>query len=101
MSLPDHLLFATLWEIAATEKRLGRQDAALAVLAELAESRNPYQVRALEALAKHYEHRERNYAMALEITRSALAREDSPQHRRREARLLARIARPQTRRLEL
>jgi len=26
----------------------------------------------LEALAKHYEHRERNYAMALEMTRTAL-----------------------------
>ena len=41
------------------------------VLTELAASRNPYRVRAFEELAKHYEHRERNYAMALEMTRSA------------------------------
>ncbi len=100
MGLPDHLLFQTLWEIAATEKRLGRKDAALATFAELAESRNPYRVRALEALAKHYEHRERNYAMALEMTRTALAIEDSAEFRRREARLKARLGRPQSR-LEL
>ena len=31
MGLPDDLLFRTLWDIAALEKRLGREDAALAV----------------------------------------------------------------------
>ena len=41
------------------------------------------QLRALEALAKHYEHRERNYAMALEMTRTALEVEDRPEIRRR------------------
>src|SRR5208283_3640874 len=30
MGLPDDLLFRTLWDIAATQKRLGRDDAALA-----------------------------------------------------------------------
>ena len=68
LGLPDSLLFRTLWDIAAMERRAGRPDAALAVINELAESRNPYRARALEALAKHYEHRERNYAMALEMT---------------------------------
>ncbi len=101
LGLPDHLLFQTLWDIAAMERRLGRKDAALAALAELAESRNPFRVRALEALAKHYEHRERNYAMALEMTRSALEIQDTPEIRRREERLRARLGRPQTRRLEL
>ena len=47
-------------------------------------------VRALEALAKHYEHRERNYMMALEMTRTALALDDTPEIRKREARLKAR-----------
>jgi uncharacterized protein len=89
--LPDHLLFRTLWDIAALERRAGREDAALVVVADLAASRNPYRARALEALAKHYEHRERNYAMALEMTRSALALEDRPEIRRREERLKARL----------
>jgi uncharacterized protein YprB with RNaseH-like and TPR domain len=94
MGLPDDLLFRTLWDIAAMEKRLGREDAALAAFAELAESRNPYRVRALEELAKHYEHRERNHAMALEMTRSALVLEDTSALRRREERLRARMERP-------
>src|ERR1039458_10145315 len=63
LGLPDPLLFRTLWDIAGLEKRLGRDQAALAAVAELAASRNPYRVRALEHLAKHYEHRERNYTM--------------------------------------
>ena len=101
MGLPDELLFRTLWDIAAMEKRLGREEAALAVVTELAASRNPFRVRALEELAKHYEHRERNYAMALEMTRTAIACEDSPGIRRRERRLVERIARPGPRRLPL
>ncbi|HUI56599.1 MAG TPA: ribonuclease H-like domain-containing protein [Bryobacteraceae bacterium] len=91
MGLPDDLLFRTLWDMAAMEKRLGRADAALAVFSELAGSRNPYRVRALEALARHYEHRERNYAMALEMTRTALSLEDSPALRHREQRLEAKV----------
>jgi uncharacterized protein YprB with RNaseH-like and TPR domain len=94
MGLPDGLLFRSLWDIAAMEKRLGREDAALAAVTELAASRNPYRVRALEALAKHYEHRERNYAMALEMTRTARALQDTPAIRRRELRLQGRLERP-------
>jgi uncharacterized protein YprB with RNaseH-like and TPR domain len=101
LGLPDHLLFKTLWDIAATEKRLGREHGALSVLAELAECRNPFRVRALEALAKHYEHRERNYVMALEMTRSALALADTPEIRRRERRLRSRLDRPRPIRLDL
>jgi hypothetical protein len=65
----------------------------LAVESELAQSRNPYRVRALEALAKHYERRERNYAMALDMTRTALRVADTPRLRRREERLRTRLAR--------
>ena len=85
----------------APERRLGRHDAALALVTELAGARNPYRVRALQELAKHYEHRERNYAMALEMTRSALGFEDTPEIRRREQRLKARVDRPRSRRLAL
>ncbi len=92
--LPDHLLFRTLWDIALLEKRAGREDAALGVVTELAGSRNPYRVKALQALAKHYEHRERNYAMALEMTRTARALEDTPEIRRREERLKVRVSGP-------
>jgi hypothetical protein len=93
LGLPDDLLFRTLWDIGAMEKRLGRSDAALAVFTDLAASRNAYRVRAFRELAMHYEHRERNYAMALEMTRSAQALEDSPELRRRAQRLRERAAR--------
>jgi tetratricopeptide (TPR) repeat protein len=99
MGLPDDLLFRTLWDTAAAERRLGRIDAALAAMTELAGSRNPFRVRAFEELAKHYEHREKNYAMALEMTRSALALEDTPEIRRRETRLKARVEKHRTAKL--
>jgi uncharacterized protein YprB with RNaseH-like and TPR domain len=91
MGLPDSLLFRTLWDIAAMERRAGRHDAALAAVTELAATRNPYRGRALEALAKHYEHREKNYSMALEFTRAALAIAATPQILRREERLQRRV----------
>ncbi len=89
--LPDDLLFHTLWDIGALERKLGRSDRALAVWSDLAAARNPFRVRGLEELAKHYEHREKNYTMALEMTRSALTHEDSPDLHKRETRLLARV----------
>ena len=101
MGLPDDLLFRTIWESAAIERRLGHLDAALAAMTELAGSRNPFRVRAFEELAKHYEHREKNYAMALEMARSALAFEDTPEIRRREQRLKTRVSKAQSGRLAL
>ncbi len=97
--LSDDLLFHTLWEIAMIEKRLGREAAALAAFTELASTRNLRRVAALQELAKYYEHRERNYAMALEFTRSALQFEDSEPLRHRAARLKQRLERPRSRRL--
>ncbi|MCU1234950.1 MAG: hypothetical protein JWP63_2917 [Candidatus Solibacter sp.] len=101
MGLPDDLLFRTMWDVASLERRMGRHDAALAMVTELTVSRNPYRVRAFAELAKHYEHREKNYMMALEMTLSALAIEDTPEIRRREQRLKSRIDRPRARRLAL
>lgn len=97
--LSDDLLFRTLWEIAMLEKRLGREPAALEAFTELASTRNSHRLPALEELAKHYEHRERNYAMALEFTRSALEIEDSEPLRRRAARLKRRLDKPRSQRL--
>ena len=70
-------------------------DYEVVIVTDLAAAANPFRVRALEEIAKHYEHREKNYAMALEMTRSALEREDSPDLRKREQRLLARVRRHQ------
>jgi hypothetical protein len=49
-------------------------------------------VAALEELAKHYEHRERNCAMALEFTCEALRFENTAGLRRRYERLQRRAA---------
>ncbi|MBZ5579566.1 MAG: ribonuclease H-like domain-containing protein [Acidobacteriia bacterium] len=92
LGLPDPLLFQTLWDVAAIEKRLGRAEAACAAFTELTASRNPWRAKAFEELAKHYEHRERDYARALEMTRHAATLDDTPELRRREQRLQTRLA---------
>jgi uncharacterized protein len=91
LGLPDPLLFKTLWDAAALEKRLGRAEAARAGFEELTASPNPYQARAYEELAKHYERRERDYSAALDMTRRARSLADSAEIQRREQRLLARV----------
>jgi tetratricopeptide (TPR) repeat protein len=94
LGLPDNLLFRTLWDIACLEKRMGQNAAALATFTDLSASPNPYRARAYEELAKHYERCARNYALALEMTRNALAVEESDGMRRREERLNRRLASP-------
>lgn len=96
--LPDDLLFRTMWDIAALEKKLGREHAALPVLTDLAAERNPWRAAALIELAKYYEHRERNYTMALEMTRNAFDLAPSDAIRRRLVRLEKRIS-PKSRQL--
>jgi uncharacterized protein len=98
-NLSDELLFRTLWDIAALEKKLGREHAALPVLTDLAASRNPWRAAALVELAKYYERRERNYALALEMTRGALDLEPTEALQRRADRLQKRISTPKTSRL--
>jgi uncharacterized protein YprB with RNaseH-like and TPR domain len=93
--LPDHLLFRSLWELAGAEKKLAAFDAALAIYTDLAQSPNPYQAPALEQLAKHYEHREKNLPLALHFTRQALALAPSPSLQQREQRLRRRLSSPQ------
>jgi tetratricopeptide (TPR) repeat protein len=85
--LRDELMFRTMWDIASIEKKCGRMDAALDVLTDLASTRNPYRIAAYEELAKYYEHEERNYARALEMTRAALELDDTAALRKREMRL--------------
>jgi uncharacterized protein YprB with RNaseH-like and TPR domain len=90
--LRDELMFRTMWDVARLEKKLGRDDASLAVYSELASGRNPFRLPALEELAKYYEHKERNYAMALEFTLTALSHGDSDALHHRKARLERRVA---------
>lgn len=99
--LRDDLLFRTMWDIAMLEKKRGQELAALPIFTELTESRNPFRVAAFEELAKHYEHREKNYAMALEMTRAAMEIEYTGELKKREARLERRIASPRSKRLML
>jgi uncharacterized protein YprB with RNaseH-like and TPR domain len=96
--LRDDLLFRTLWDIACLEKKLGREPAAVPVFTDLASCPNAWRTAALEELAKYYERRERNYSMALQMTRTALDLEDSEPLRRRAARLEKRLASPRNRR---
>jgi uncharacterized protein len=96
--LPDDLLFRTLWDLAAIERKLGAEEQAVAIWNDLAAARNPLRIPALEELAKYYEHRQKDLARALEATRAALEHigvndEDSPALRRREQRLEQRLQR--------
>jgi len=91
--LTDGLLFRTLWDIAMLEKQLGRFDHALTVLTDLSTCGNPHRMQALVELAKHYEHRDRDYTLALELTEAAIVLEDTPGLRQRHARLVRRLGR--------
>ena len=89
--LHDELLFRTLWEMTALDRKLGDSGRALERLEELASAHNPFRARALEELAKHYEHHTRDYTRALDLTRAALTQGDSAGLRHREQRLLRRL----------
>jgi hypothetical protein len=99
LGLRDELLFRTLWDLAALEKRLERPAAALQILTELAACRNAFRVRALEELAKYFEHTERNVALALEFTLQALEYGPSEELTRRRLRLEKRAKAPKSKRL--
>jgi hypothetical protein len=90
--LPDELIFRTLWDIAQLERKLGRAAGALEAYSELAAMPNPFRAPALEEMAKYYEHRERNFAMALELTRQALETAASDALLRREGRLRRKLS---------
>jgi hypothetical protein len=91
--LPDGILFRALWDIASLEKRLGRPDAGLQLLNELATCKNEFQVSALEELAKHYEHKEPNVALALQFTMQAILVDSSEALIRRRNRLERKLKR--------
>jgi hypothetical protein len=99
LGLPDKLLFRSLWDVAALEKKLERPSAALHIYTELAGCRNDHRMGALAELAKYYEHHERNYRVALEFTLQALECEKTDSLLKRRERLERRLLKPRTRKL--
>src|SRR5579884_1151017 len=90
--LSDPNLFSALWEMAILEKKSGHRDQAVAIWCDLACTKNALRGAALEELAKHYEHMERNYSLALEMTAAALAVAPAPALERRQRRLERKVA---------
>jgi len=99
-NLREDLLFRTLWDLAAIERKLHAPDAAVSIYADLASCPNAHRRDAMIELAKHYEHRERNLPMALAFTEEARALADDADLRRRRERLLARAGQNGAPRLE-
>jgi uncharacterized protein len=98
-TLPDALLFHTLWNIALLEKKQKRSQAALSLFSELASCANRYRVDALEELAKYYEHKNGDYNLALQFTEEALGLAASESLARRKARLQRYLAKPRAKQL--
>lgn len=90
--LPDGLAWRTLWDCALLEKKMGNESGAVALFTELTTAANPHRGGALEELAKYYEHTEKNYALALDLTEEALRLGPSAELRRRRDRLSRRAA---------
>lgn len=92
LGLPDQHLFAALYSAGQIEKKQGLLHAAIATFTDLSLSPNPFRVRAYEELARHYEHRERSFTMAMECVRAARQIADSEALRKRHDRLHAKCA---------
>ena len=89
--LPREDLFAALWEAAQIERRAGRHDKQVQLLSDLARGSSTYRAAAFVELAKHYEHRLKDYALALKMTRNAQRDAPSPELRHRELRILRKL----------
>jgi uncharacterized protein YprB with RNaseH-like and TPR domain len=89
--LRDDLLFRTMWDLAALERKLECDAAALEIWNDLAACKNPFRVKAHEELAKYFEHTAKDYVRALASTRAALVFDDSAELRKREQRLMRRM----------
>ena len=92
LGLADRHLFRALFEAGGLEKKLGLEDAAVATFSDLCLSPNPYRIKAYEEMARHYEHREKNFSMALECVRAARGIEDSDARAARQRRLETKCA---------
>jgi hypothetical protein len=95
-NLTDELAYKTMWDLAELEKKLRSPEVAVLLHQDLASIDNPHRGGALVELAKYHEHKEKDYARALDLTASALAIADSPELRRRRARLEQRLRKPRS-----
>ncbi len=89
--LPRRDLFAALWETAQIERRAGRHEEQVRLLRDLARVSAMHRAAAFVELAKHYEHRLKDYALALKMTRNAQRHAPSEELRHRERRILRKL----------
>ena len=89
--LPSSQLFRSLWESAHLERRTGNSTGQVQLLRDLSRVANIYRAAAFEELAKHYEHREKDFGRALKMTRNAQRFAPSEELCHRERRLLRRM----------
>ncbi len=90
--LPRRDLFAALWETAQIERRAGRHDEQVQLLRDLARVSAMHRAAAFVELAKHYEHRLKDYALALKMTRNAQRHAPSEELCHRERRILRKLS---------
>ena len=89
--LPAGKLVTSLWDLAHLERRTGNLVAQVQLLRDLSRVASNYRAAAFEELAKHYEHREKDFDRALDLTRRAQRYNPSEGLKKREERLLRRI----------
>jgi len=97
--IDDALLFRSLWEWGLVEKRREKVSEALTIWTDLAQSKNPFRAEALVELAKYYEHKEKNFFMALECTIEASSLGNTDELVCRRVRLESKVLGPRTRAL--
>lgn len=90
--ISDELLYRTLWDIAQLERKCGREEAALGRYRELGDVPNAHRVDALEELAKHYEHKARDFEQAMAFVRTALDVCETPEMLHRAQRLRKKLS---------
>lgn len=90
--LPPVSLCSCLWEAAQLQRRAGNHPAKVALLRDLSRACKANRVDAFVALAKHYEHIEKDFVQALELTREAQRLGPSDELDHREARLVRKVA---------
>jgi hypothetical protein len=80
--LPVNVESQALWQLAAQHKRMREHDLAVELWMELARREEPLALPALEELAIHFEHRQRDLSAAVSFVTAALARLSQEAHSR-------------------
>ena len=89
--MPPKDLFEALWEAAHIERRAGRYEEQVQLLRDLARGSPTHRPAAFVELAKHFEHRRKDYGIALKMTRNAQRYAPSPELSHREQRILRKL----------